>query len=77
MCRWSSTAVSATTGTRPIDAGIGSGGTGIARRIISQTFAVFEVFIVAGAIYLVINFLITRLIRYAEWRLTPYLRRPA
>jgi octopine/nopaline transport system permease protein len=32
---------------------------------------------VAGAIYLVINFLITRLIRYAEWRLTPYLRRPA
>ena len=51
--------------------------TGIARRIISQTFAVFEVFIVAGAIYLVINFLITRLIRYAEWRLTPYLRRPA
>ena len=51
--------------------------TGIARRIISQTFAVFEVFIVAGAIYLLINFLITRLIRYAEWRLTPYLRRPA
>jgi octopine/nopaline transport system permease protein len=51
--------------------------TGIARRIISQSFAVFEVFIVAGAIYLLINFLITRLIRYAEWRLTPYLRRPA
>ncbi|EWY42393.1 ABC transporter permease [Skermanella stibiiresistens SB22] len=51
--------------------------TGIARRIISQSFAVFEVFIVAGAIYLLINFLITRLIRYAEWRVTPHLRRPA
>jgi octopine/nopaline transport system permease protein len=50
--------------------------TGIARRIISQSFAVFEVFIVAGAIYLVINFLVTRAIRAAEWRLTPYLRRP-
>ena len=48
--------------------------TGIARRMIAQTFAVFELFIVAGAIYLVLNFVATRLIKYAEWRLTPYLR---
>lgn len=48
--------------------------TGIARRIISQTFGLFEVFIVAGAIYLSINFIVTRLIKRIEWRLTPYLR---
>jgi len=52
--------------------------TGIARAIISRTFAPFEIFIVAGIIYLAINFLVTRAIKYAEWRLTPYLRdRPA
>ncbi|MBP2300293.1 ABC transporter permease [Azospirillum picis] len=48
--------------------------TGIARRMIAQTFAVFELFIVAGAIYLVLNFIASRLIKFAEWRLTPYLR---
>ncbi len=52
--------------------------TGIARAIVSRTFAPFEIFIVAGIIYLTINFLVTRAIKYAEWRLTPYLRdRPA
>lgn len=49
--------------------------TGIARRIISQTFAVFDVFIVAGAIYLLINFAISRIVKTVEWRLTPHLRR--
>jgi octopine/nopaline transport system permease protein len=48
--------------------------TGIARGIISRTFAPVEIFIVAGAIYLSINFLVTRAIRYAEWRLNPHLR---
>lgn len=48
--------------------------TGVARRIIAQTYAVFEIFIVAGAIYLAINFIVARLIRWTEWRLTPYLR---
>ncbi|WP_114857876.1 ABC transporter permease [Azospirillum brasilense] len=48
--------------------------TGIARKIIAQSFAVFEVFIVAGSIYLLLNFVASRLIRYAEWRMTPYLR---
>jgi octopine/nopaline transport system permease protein len=48
--------------------------TGIARGIIAQTFAPVEIFIVAGAIYLTINFVVTRAIRYAEWRLSPHLR---
>ena len=48
--------------------------TGIARGIIAQTFAPVEIFIVAGGIYLSINFLVTRAIRYAEWRLSPHLR---
>ena len=48
--------------------------TGIARKLIAQTFAVFEIFIVAGSIYLLLNFIASRLIRYAEWRMTPYLR---
>ena len=48
--------------------------TGIAKAIVSRTFAPFEIFIVAGVIYLAINFVVTRAIRHAEWRLTPYLR---
>ncbi|MBP2308575.1 ABC transporter permease subunit [Azospirillum melinis] len=48
--------------------------TGVARRMIAQTFAVFEIFIVAGILYLLINFVATRLIKHAEWRTTPYLR---
>ncbi|MEQ8965430.1 MAG: ABC transporter permease [Azospirillaceae bacterium] len=48
--------------------------TGIAKAINSRTFAPFEVFAAAGAIYLAINFMATRAIQYAEWRLTPYLR---
>ena len=48
--------------------------TGIARSIISRTFSPIEIFIMAGAIYLIINFVVTRLIRYAEWRLSPHLR---
>ncbi|HEY0833963.1 MAG TPA: ABC transporter permease [Azospirillum sp.] len=48
--------------------------TGIARRIIAQSYAVFEVFIVAGAIYLAINFTLAALVRLAERRLTPWVR---
>ena len=43
--------------------------TGIARTIISKTYAPVEIFIVAGSIYLLINFLITRLIKFAENKL--------
>ncbi|MFD1624925.1 ABC transporter permease [Azospirillum griseum] len=48
--------------------------TGVSRKIISQTYAVFEIFILAGAIYLLLNFLASRFIKHTEWRLTPYLR---
>jgi|TARA_B110000977_G_C10931051_1_gene437086 octopine/nopaline transport system permease protein len=43
--------------------------TGIARTIISKTYAPVEIFIVAGSIYLLINFIVTRLIKFAENRL--------
>lgn len=48
--------------------------TGLARRLIPQTYAVFEIFIVAGLIYLGLNFAIAQAVRWAEWRLTPHLR---
>jgi len=48
--------------------------TGIARLIIAKTFSPVEVFIVAGLIYLTINFIITRLVNICEIKLTPYLR---
>ena len=43
--------------------------TGIARTIISKTYAPVEIFIVAGSIYLLINFLITRMIKFSENKL--------
>ena len=43
--------------------------TGIARTIISKTYAPVEIFIVAGSIYLLINFLITKLIKFSENKL--------
>jgi octopine/nopaline transport system permease protein len=48
--------------------------TGIAKRIISETYAVFEILLIAGTIYLAINYTVTRMVRWAEFRLTPYLR---
>ncbi|PTW60208.1 amino acid ABC transporter membrane protein 2 (PAAT family) [Breoghania corrubedonensis] len=52
--------------------------TGVAARLISETYRVVEVFIVAGAYYLVINFVLTRIVAFAEHRLTAHLRaRPA
>ena len=43
--------------------------TGIARTIISKTYAPVEIFLVAGSIYLVINFIIVMFINLAERRL--------
>lgn len=43
--------------------------TGTARRLISQTYAVFEIFIVAGAIYLALNTLAALAVRWCEKRL--------
>lgn len=51
--------------------------TGLAAKLISETYRAIEVFIVAGAIYLLINYGITRIIQWLDHRLTPYLRQPA
>ncbi|KXG84870.1 ABC transporter permease [Agrobacterium bohemicum] len=45
--------------------------TGIAQELIAQTYRAMEVFIAAGAIYLVLNFLIVRALALLEARLTP------
>jgi octopine/nopaline transport system permease protein len=44
--------------------------TGYAKRLMSQTFAVFEVFAIAGAIYLVTNLVLITLVRALEHKLT-------
>lgn len=51
--------------------------TGIASKIISETFRAVEVFICAGAIYLILNFAISRGIALLERRLSPQLREHA
>jgi octopine/nopaline transport system permease protein len=48
--------------------------TGLAAKIISETYRAIEVFVAAGVIYLAINFLLTRFVLWLEYRLTPYLR---
>lgn len=48
--------------------------TGVAAKIISETYRAIEVFVVAGAIYLAINFLLTRVVMGLEHWLTPHLR---
>jgi len=48
--------------------------TGLAHRLISETFRAVEVFVVAGSIYLLFNFLITRAVMLVEWWLSPHLR---
>lgn len=50
--------------------------TGIASKLVSETFRAIEVFACAGAIYLIINFLISRAIALAERRLSPQLAAP-
>ena len=51
--------------------------TGIASKIISETFRAVEVFICAGAIYLILNFAISRAIALLERRLSPQFQAPA
>ncbi|ESW84887.1 ABC transporter permease [Mesorhizobium sp. LSJC269B00] len=48
--------------------------TGIAQGIISQTYRAMEVFICAGAIYLILNFIITRTLGRLEYNLSRHLR---
>lgn len=50
--------------------------TGVAAKIISESYRVIEVFVVAGALYLAINFMLTRLVALIEGRLNPAERRP-
>ncbi len=49
--------------------------TGIAKKIIATTYATIEVFIIAGVIYLSINFIVTRGIQRIEIKLSPQLYR--
>ncbi|MBD9647425.1 ABC transporter permease [Ensifer sp. PDNC004] len=50
--------------------------TGVAAKLISESYRVIEVFVVAGLIYLAINFALTRLVALAEYRFNPQLRAP-
>jgi len=48
--------------------------TGVARRVIAQSFAVYEVFIAAAVIYLVMVYALVFLFRWMERRLNPVVR---
>jgi His/Glu/Gln/Arg/opine family amino acid ABC transporter permease subunit len=49
--------------------------TGVARSIVAESFAVYEAFLDAGAVYLILAFVITRLVGAAERRLMRHMRR--
>jgi octopine/nopaline transport system permease protein len=48
--------------------------TGVAQRLIHETYRTFEVFLVAATIYLVVNFIIVRILALFEYSLSPHLR---
>jgi len=48
--------------------------TGLARNLMSKTFAPVEAFIAAGSIYLFLNFIIVQAIKFLEWKYNPHLR---
>ena len=48
--------------------------TGLAAKMISETYRAIEILTVAGAVYLAINFVLTRLVKLAEARLSPAAR---
>lgn len=50
--------------------------TGVAAKLISETYRVIEVFVVAGALYLALNFILTRLLALVERWLNPQTVRP-
>ncbi|UVK43999.1 ABC transporter permease [Mesorhizobium sp. AR07] len=43
--------------------------TGVARRLVSETFAPYEIFLAAGVIYLALTYLVTAALRYLEGHL--------
>jgi octopine/nopaline transport system permease protein len=50
--------------------------TGVAHKLISESFRAIEVFLCAGALYLAINFAVTRAVLLAEMMIAPDLQRP-
>lgn len=48
--------------------------TGIAKKIIAATYQPIEVFLIAGAIYLSLNFIVTRAVGFAEYHLNRHER---
>ena len=50
--------------------------TGIANTIMAENYRPMEAFIVAGSFYLILNFIMTRLVQLIEWRLSGHLRPP-
>jgi len=50
--------------------------TGIANTIMAENYRPMEAFIVAGSFYLILNFIMTRIIQLIEWRLSGHLRPP-
>ena len=51
--------------------------TGVAQRLISQTYRTMEVFLCAALIYLVLNFIIVQLFSLLEFRLSAHRRAPS
>ena len=49
--------------------------TSVAQKLISQTYRTMEVFLCAAALYLAINFIVARLLAFAEYRLSRHQRR--
>ena len=49
--------------------------TGTAAKLIAETFRTIEIFVVAGFIYLSINFVLTRMFMAIEWRLSRHRRK--
>lgn len=50
--------------------------TGVAQKLITQTYRTMEVFLCAAVIYLAVNFLVARLVGVVEYRLSRHHRRP-
>jgi octopine/nopaline transport system permease protein len=48
--------------------------TGLAHKLIAESFRAVEVFVIAGSVYLLINFVLTRAALSLEWWLSPHLR---
>lgn len=49
--------------------------TGVAQKLITQTYRTMEVFLCAAAIYLLVNFVVARLLGFVEYRLGRHMRR--